>query len=158
MTSIPMPCEENAYRADHIGLLRRSYRHWTRRDLVDPRMTNSEAARSIFTAPFVVVSHDTRPDPVFNYANSTALSLFGMSWDDMTSCPSRLSAEEENQAARAQLLKDVTEQGFSDGYHGIRVGKHGRRFEIEEAIVWNLLDERGIYCGQAASFRHWKWL
>jgi hypothetical protein len=40
----------------------------------------------------------------------------------------------------------------------VRIGRHGRRFLIEEAVVWNVLDKRGIYQGQAASFRHWRWL
>lgn len=152
------PCEDNAFLAHHIGLLRRSYRHWTQLDLLAPRMTDAEAARYLYSAPFVVVSHDTRADPLFNYANQTALSLFGMNWEEMTACPSRLSAETPDQAERARLLQEVTEHGFSSGYRGIRIGKHGRRFEIREAVVWNLLDERGLYQGQAASFKHWNWL
>jgi hypothetical protein len=158
MTSMTHPAEDNQFLAGHIALFRRSLLHWTGRDLVNPRMTNVEAARYLFSASFALLSHDTQPDPVFNYANQTALSLFAMSWEEMTSCPSRLSAEWDNQADRARLLQEVTENGYSEGYRGIRIGKHGRRFEIEEAVVWNLLDERGVYRGQVASFRHWKWL
>lgn len=158
MTDLSIPSEENQYLADHIGLMRRSYRHWTGRDLTPVRMTDAEAARYLFTAPLALLSHDTQPDPVFNYANRTALCLFGMSWEEMTSCPSRLSAEQDLQPERARLLQEVTEQGYSEGYRGVRVGRHGRRFEIEQAIVWNLRDERGLYRGQAACFRHWTWL
>lgn len=144
--------------ADHIRLLRRSFRHWTGRDLTPPRMTDAEAARYLFAAPFVLLSHDTQPDPIFNYANETALRLFAMSWEEITACPSRLSAEPGDQPERARLLQDVAEKGYSENYRGIRIGRHGRRFEIEQAIVWNLLDDRGIYRGQAASFKHWTWL
>ncbi|MGZ9083829.1 MAG: MEKHLA domain-containing protein [Rhodoplanes sp.] len=31
-----------------------------------------------------------------------------------------------------------------------------RRFLIERATVWNLLDRGGDYAGQAAMFRHWR--
>ena len=158
MTTIPLPAEDNQFLAGHIGLLRRSLWHWTGRDLVSPRMSDAEAARFLFSAPFALLSHDSQPDPVFNYANQTAMSLFAMNWEDITACPSRLSAEPVNQAERARLLREVTENGYSDGYRGVRIGRHGRRFEIEAAVVWNVRDERGIYQGQAASFRHWRWL
>lgn len=144
--------------ADHIGLMRRSFKHWTGRDFVNPRMTDTEAARYLFTAPWALLSHDTQPDPVFNYANQTAMSLFGMNWEEITACPSRLSAESGDQAERDRLLREVTEKGYSEGYRGIRIGRHGRRFEIDQAKVWNLLDDRGIYRGQAASFKRWTWL
>ena len=113
MTSMTHPAEDNQFLAGHIALFRRSLIHWTGRDLVNPRMTNVEAARYLFSASFALLSHDTQPDPVFNYANQTALSLFAMSWEEMTSCPSRLSAERDNQADRARLLQEVTENGYS---------------------------------------------
>jgi len=158
MTAMPIPSEENRYLAEHIGLILRGYRHWTGRDLLPPRMTDAEAVRYLFAAPLALLSHDTQPDPVFNYANRTALNLFGMSWEEMTACPSRLSAEPDDQPERARLLREVAEQGYSEGYRGVRIGRHGRRFAIEQASVWNLRDERGAYRGQAACFRHWTWL
>ena len=158
MTATDSPAEENQFMAEHIGLILRSYRHWTGRDLVNPRMNDEEAARYLFNAPLALLSHDTQADPVFNYANRTALSLFGMDWMEMTACPSRLSAEAPNREARSALLQSVAERGYADNYRGIRIGRHGRRFEIENAMVWNLRDERGIYRGQAASFQHWRWL
>ncbi|MGZ8218466.1 MEKHLA domain-containing protein [Methylomagnum sp.] len=157
MTAFPLPSEDNAYLAEHVAILRYSLRHWTGRELVDPRMTDVDAARFLFRARFAVASHDTAPDPLFNYANQTAMSLFAMSWEEITACPSRLSAERVNQESRELLLCKVAEQGYVDDYRGVRVGRHGRRFEIEGAVIWNLLDQRGIACGQAAMFEHWKW-
>lgn len=154
----PAPSEDNQFLVRHVALLCSSYRHWTGEPLLNPRMTDIEAARYLFSAPFAVLSHDTRTDPLFNYANQTALSLFGMNWEEMSGCPSRRSAETPEQAARDLLLKEVSEQGFSRNYRGIRIGRHGRRFEIQAATVWNLLDERRTYRGQAASFSHWNWL
>lgn len=158
MTESPRPCEENSFMAEHIAILRNSFRHWTRCELVDYRMSDVEAARYLFHAPLALVSHNAAKDPVFNYGNETALALFGMTWEELTALPSRLSAEVANQEQRARLLAEVSTRGFVDDYQGVRIGRHGRRFLIENAAVWNLLDSSGGYCGQAAMFQSWKYL
>jgi hypothetical protein len=56
------------------------------------------------------------------------------------------------------LLKDVREKGCSDNYKGIRISKNGRRFVIEKAKVWNLIDEKGEPYGQAATFCDWEYI
>ena len=81
-----------------------------------------------------------------------------MSWDEFTRTPSRLTAEAPNREERARLLNAVTTLGFIDDYSGIRISKTGRRFRIEQATVWNLLDERENYVGQAAMFSRWEFL
>ena len=58
--------------------------------------------------------------------------------------------------AREKFLETVKRQGYIDDYRGIRVSNKGRRFEIQKATVWNLLDGQGHYAGQAASFTLWK--
>ena len=158
MNPLPKPSEDNGYLAEHVAILRNSYRHWTGRELVKPGMSDSEAGRYLFHAPFVVVSHDTAKDPLFNYANQTALDLFAMNWAEFTALPSRLSAESINQDERARLLGEVDVRGYIENYQGIRIGRHGRRFFIEDAIVWNLLSPSGTHYGQAALFEHWKFL
>lgn len=158
MNELPKPSEENAFLVGHVAILRNSLRHWTRRELVDPRMSEPEAARYLFHAPFAVVSHNTAKDPVFDYGNQTALDLFGMSWEEFTALPSRLSAESVNQEERARLLAEVNTHGFIDNYQGVRIARHGRRFLIENAVVWNLLNPSGVHCGQAAMFPHWRFL
>jgi len=45
--------------------------------------------------------------------------------------------------------------GPVDDYSGIRISQSGRRFRIEQAIVWNLIDAAGHLCGQAATFDTW---
>jgi hypothetical protein len=158
MNDTPKPCEENSFLAEHIAILRNSFRHWTQRELVDHRMSPAEAARYLFHAPLALVSHDSAKDPVFNYANKTALALFEMTWEELTALPSRLSAEAPEQEERSRLLAEVSTRGFVDHYQGVRIARHGRRFLIENAIVWNLLDSSGIHCGQAAMFQHWRYL
>jgi hypothetical protein len=34
----------------------------------------------------------------------------------------------------------------------VRISSTGKRFLIKEAIVWNLVDDKGDYQGQAAAF------
>ena len=154
----PRPAEDNAYLADHIALMRASFRHWTGQDLIDPRLTAAAAARFAFGARFVLVSHDTAPDPVFNYGNETALGLFGMNWDEFTALPSRFSAAPVSRGERARLLERVATHGYIDDYQGIRIARGGRRFRIDRAVVWNLIDPAGMIHGQAATFPHWTFL
>ena len=155
MGQFPRPEQTNDYLVDHVNLLRLSLRRWTGRDLVASELSPEAGARAVFFAPFAVVSHTTDPDPVFNYANATALELFEMAWATFTALPSRLSAEAVARAERARLLARVTRDGYIDDYSGVRIAHSGKRFLIEEATVWNLEDESGSYRGQAAMFRRW---
>jgi len=117
-----------------------------------------EQARRLFYAPFVLLSHNTAPDPILNYANRAALTLFELTWEELVNLPSRKTAEPSEQEERERLLAMVSRQGYIDDYRGVRVAKSGRRFFIHQATVWNLLDDNGIFYGQAAMFRHWKFL
>ena len=154
----PEPCEENHFGSDHVGLLLASLRRWTGRDLVDRQLPMVEQARRIFYAPFAVLSHDTAADPILNYGNRAGMQLFELSWDELVRTPSRLTAEPVHRDQRARLLDAVTRSGFIDDYRGIRISKTGRRFLIENATVWNLLDEAGAPYGQAATFSAWKYV
>jgi hypothetical protein len=107
-------------------------------------------------APFAVVAHDTSADPRFIYANRTAQACFEYDWDEFTALPSRLSAESGDHTGRQSLLDAVTTQGFIFGYRGVRISKSGRRFWIEQCVVWNLVDEKGRKRGQAATFPIWQ--
>lgn len=140
----------------HVRILCSSYRHWTGRDLLDPAADNADIVKQLDEAPFALVSHGTEPDPIFNYANRTALRLFEMNWDDFTSMPSRLSAEPLAQQERDRLLARVGSHGYIDDYNGIRISSTGKRFMIRDATVWNLLDESGQPYGQAALLRDWQ--
>jgi hypothetical protein len=125
------------------------------RELVSREGTPEEQADRLFHAPFVVVSHGTEPDPVLNYGNAAALTLWEMTWEELTQTPSRLTAEPVHRDERAKLLARTRAHGFVDDYSGIRISKSGKRFRIEQAIVWNLTDADGEHRGQAATFDHW---
>ncbi|KAA0074688.1 MEKHLA domain-containing protein [Tardiphaga sp. P9-11] len=116
---------------------------------------NQDAAWLYGEAPFAVLAHSTAADPIFVYANRTAQSCFEYGWDEFITIPSRLSAEAPNRDERQRLLDAVAHNGFIDNYRGLRIAKSGRRFWIEDGIVWELRDENGKRCGQAALFTSW---
>jgi len=136
------------------ALICNSYAHWTGRQLLQDETGDVE--NRLFEADFAVLSHDIRPEPVFNYANRTAMQLFGMSWDEITHLPSRYSAEPMLQAERAGFLERVAADGYVDDYSGVRIAKDGSKFMIENATVWNLIDGKGRFCGQAALIPQWR--
>lgn len=152
------PGPENQFQVEHVALLLRSYRELTGQDLIPGSFDREQEARLLFEAPFFAASHDGGEDPVLTYGNRAALELFELTWDEFTSTPSRFTAEEPERGERERLLEAVTRQGYIDDYSGIRISKSGRRFEIRNATVWNLLDPSGAKVGQAATFNNWRYL
>lgn len=149
---------DNAFYREHAGILCSSYQHWTGQGLLSAGEPDADLAGRLFSAPFALVSHGTEADPLFNYGNATALALFEMSWEAFLRLPSRESAEAISREERAALLERVSREGFIDDYRGVRISARGRRFLIEEATVWNLIDEEGTHRGQAAKLDRWSFL
>jgi len=149
--------ENPVFVSAHSAILARSYRHFTRRELL-PGVPVAALPCRIFEAPFVLVSHGTEADPVLNYGNAAALALWEMTWAELTRTPSRLTAEIPLREERARLLEAVAAHGFIDDYSGVRISRTGRRFRILQATVWNLITETGVPCGQAAKFDRWEFL
>jgi hypothetical protein len=104
-------------------------------------------------APFCLLAHNTAADPIFVYANRSAQKCFEYDWDAFVQIPSRLSAEAPDRAERQRLLDQVAAHGFIGNYRGLRIAKSGRRFWIENATVWRLIDADGKLHGTAAMFR-----
>ena len=152
------PCPANRYRVEHTERLRRSFHALTGRNLIDPALAPAAAADALFHAPFVVLSHNTDPDPLLTYGNQSALELFELTWEELIQMPSRLTAEAPDQAERARRLAEVAARGYIDNYSGVRISRTGKRFRIAQATVWNLTDDQGRRCGQAATFREWHYL
>ncbi len=139
----------------HVQLLLDSFARLLGRELISRQGTAEEQVERLLHAPFVVVSHGTEADPVLNYGNAAALALWEMDLATLTSTPSRLTAEPVHRDERARLLARTARDGFVDDYSGIRISSTGKRFRIEQAIVWNLVDAAGIRHGQAATFDRW---
>ena len=135
---------------DKLALIANSFQRLTGRPLLD-----APSPESLWHASRVIVAHGTEADPVFFYANRKGLEVFEMDFARFTRLPSRYSAEPVAREERARLLERVSRDGFIDDYSGVRLSATGKRFRIEQALVWNLVDTEGKYHGQAATFDHW---
>ncbi|HEY4258950.1 MAG TPA: MEKHLA domain-containing protein [Schlesneria sp.] len=143
---------------EHTQVLLDSYRHWTGKELMPRTGGNLEQAVALYQVPFVVVSHGTQTDPILNYGNAAALNLWEMPVEQLLQTPSRLTAEPVHRDERALLMARTTRDGFVDDYQGIRISAKGRRFRIDQATVWNLINAVGERVGQAATFSEWVFL
>lgn len=131
-------------------LLADSYARLLGQSLVPADLAAADATEWLYErAPFAVLAHNTAPDPVFIYGNKAAQRRFEYTWDEITRLPSRLSAEAPNREERQRFLERVQRFGYESGYQGVRITKSGRRFMIEEATLWQLLDTDGKLHGQA---------
>lgn len=110
------------------------------------------APEALWDAPFCVLSHGVETPPVFWYGNRAALTLWERPFEEWIRMPSRESAEPDAREVREALLAKVHATGCFDGYTGVRVSKTGKRFLIENAFLWNVIDEQGALLGQAATF------
>lgn len=140
----------------HSQRLLKSFQHWTGKPLLAIFGSPKEQAKALFEAPFVIVSHGTESDPVFNYGNAQALDLWQLDWKTFTQMPSRQSAEPIAQAERDRLLTEASVKGYISNYRGVRIASTGQRFWIENVLLWTVLDECNQPYGQAATFSHWK--
>ncbi len=132
-----------------------SYRHWMGTDLIERTSDPQQQARMLFEACFVVVSHGVEADPILNYGNQIALDLWELSWNQFIKTPSRLTAEPDDRAERERMLTQARAKGYFDGYRGVRISSTGRRFLVEQALIWNVIDPAGNPIGQAATFSQW---
>lgn len=133
--------------------LAKSYEKWTGKPLLGP--STPFGVEHLHGAEVAILAHDGAADPRFVYANLSAMRLFKLDWADIIGMPSRLSAEPDLREARAALLQRVARDGYVEDYTGVRIASDGSRFRIEQATVWNVLDQAGRLCGQAALIRQW---
>jgi hypothetical protein len=143
---------------NHSKLLSESYTRWTGKRLIDEDLSGATLAQRMYEAPFVIVSHDTQSDPVFNYANKCSQDLWKIDWNDFLKLPSRLSAEAVNTTERQKLLEKAQKYGYVDNYEGLRITSEKKKFRIIETVLWNVVDDHGTYLGQAATFSKWEFL
>ena len=142
----------------HSTALLNSHRDRTGRELIARGGGPEAEAERLLAAPFVVVSHGIEADPILNYGNRVALSLWEMSAEQLLATPSRLTAEPVLREARDRLLEQTARDGFVSGYEGVRVSSIGRRFRISNVTIWSVTDEAGRPAGQAATFARWTFL
>ncbi len=135
-----------------------SYVRLVKQELISRVGTLEEQAERLYHSSFVVASHGLQDDPVLNYGNQAALDLWEMDWDQFTHTPSRLTAEPVNREERVRMLEQAKTHGYIRDYRGIRISRSGKRFLVEDAIVWNIQKPEGTMLGQAATFSAWTYL
>ncbi len=158
LADLPLPIWQQPEIIRWSQILANNYRQLLSKELIDSVDTPEQLSAALFHASFVIVSHGTQADPILSYGNKTALQLWSMSWEELIKTPSRLTAEPASRETRALMLEQAAKQGYISNYQGIRISSRGQKFLIEQAIIWNLTDEFGQKCGQAATFSNWKWL
>ena len=141
----------------HSQLMMSSFERLTGLTLLNYTSSDTDIPQALFEAEFALVSHGIEKDPIFNYGNLKALQLWELSWEDFTSMPSRKSAQEIVQEERNRLLAETTAKGFSY-FSGVRISSSGKLFHIEDGIIWNLINDKNEYCGQAAIYSNHKFL
>lgn len=158
MKNTGLPSSENSYLKDYIHQITGSLKKLANIEIVDFSLSLEDQAQQAFNSDYVLLAHNASNEPIFNYANQTALRLFEMSWAEFTSMSSKYSAESDERGKREQFLAEVTEKGYSKNYSGIRISKTGRRFEIKNVILWNVYDSENNRIGQAALFDEYDYL
>jgi hypothetical protein len=135
-----------------------SYAHWIKQELIQRSGTPLEQVERLFNSAFVVASHGAENDPILNYGNQVALNLWAMDWQQFTQTPSRLTAEPVNREERARMLEQAKTQGYISDYRGVRISSTGKRFLVDQTIIWNIHKPDGTVIGQGATFSTWKYL
>jgi len=143
----------------HIILLDKSLKDKTGRGVFDRMAIKREAELDDIAAVnknerFVLISHNTEDNPIYNYGNIACLSTFSRSWEELCQIPSSESVvfKSVDHALREKLMKKVTDEGFVEGASGIRTRGDGRFIQLRGAVVWNCYNEEGVYYGQACLF------
>jgi hypothetical protein len=139
-------------------LLCSSFRRWTGKQLLPEREQARNLIEDLFDAHFVLVSHGTETDSIFNFGNRAALELFELGWEEFIRLPSRESADQDNKEDRSRLMARVHKEGYVPDCSGVRISSTGKRFLITGATVWNVIDDHDKYHGQAAMFSSWSYL
>lgn len=121
-----------------------------------PRQT-AEVSTRYDGAPFGLLAHNAASDPLFTFANDTALRAFGYTRHELIGMPSRLSASVGvDLQERKRLFKALESTGHYSPYCGRRRSKNGTTFWILDTTVWNVTDETGQHLGQAALIREFR--
>jgi hypothetical protein len=142
----------------HIKNILVSYLNLTGLSIL-PQLLNPKSLVQYFDqVNFVLLTHGIESDPILNYGNKKAMELWEMTPEEFLKTPSRKTAEAPLREEREQLLQKVNKFGFINDYHGIRISKSGKRFEIKQATIWNVADDNGNKIGQAAMFYNYTYL
>lgn len=146
----------NSFKTDLLSAVEASYQSYTGRLLPCHIAVKDRFNWLDQEAPYAILVHNTQKPPLFIYANQFALQCFKYNEEELLKLPSYLTAPEEGQIERNQILAQVNENGVAYGYAGWRLTKFKEPFMIHEGVIWkvNRNDVEGNLIGHAALF--WK--
>lgn len=102
---------------------------------------------------YVVISHGTQDDPVYNYGNKAGLLFFGYPEHEFVQLPSRYSAPSGAlRQDRSQIVQHVLDHGWTIIDEAIRQNKARESFRVRRILYFNVNDDDGKRIGQAATF------
>ncbi len=133
-----------------------SYSDLLKDELIDRDTDKLNQAKNLYYADFVVFSHNTDTDPLYNYGNKMGLQLWEMDWQQLMATPSRTTTQPLLREEREKLLNQTESQGYVTNIQGIRISAQGTKYQIDDITTWNLKDNQGKDCGQAATFSQWQ--
>jgi PAS domain S-box-containing protein len=114
----------------------------------------TDAATRYDGAPLGLLAHSAAADPLFTFANDTALRAFGYTREELIGMPSRLSAAAgADLEERNRLFQALETHGHYFPYRGRRRRADGSAFWILDATIWNVTDDDGRRIGQATLIR-----
>ena len=128
-------------------------KRWTNHDLIEKYGFSLDTlGEQVFNANFYILSHDHSTDPILTYGNDRVLRQWEVSWSELTAMYSSETAKPVDRSARLAIMAQVKVNNYISGYSGIRISKTGQEFKILDATIWNLFEDNGNPCGQAAWF------
>lgn len=137
-----------AHAGERLTALLNSYQRLTGVVLAD-------SLDALWESEHAVVAHDVKDPPHFFYGNHAALTLFGIKARKFIRMASYKSALPDAREDRAAMLARLDDADIVTGYSGVRVAADQSRFQINNAVIWNLTDAAGKRVGQAAMFGDW---
>jgi hypothetical protein len=149
---LALPSAANNWHQDFIARVVDAFARATGGDFgSEAGIDRADLGRAVWDGNFALLTHDT--NAILTYGNRFALDLWEMDWETLVQTPSRLTAPEEDRAARAIIMAQVERDGFTRSYTGRRVSRSGQFFRIENATVFTLRDEEGAGFGTGAFFK-----
>ncbi|TVU59214.1 MEKHLA domain-containing protein [Vibrio atlanticus] len=133
-----------------VKIISHNYNRIFGKQLYRENNSDLEIFYEVWNSHFAIVSHGTEINPLFNFANKKALEIFELNYLDFIGLPSIQTADALAAEDRIMLLNDVNRHGFVKNYSGIRVSAKGKKFQICDAVIFNLFDFEYNYHGQAA--------
>lgn len=131
--------------SDHVSILDNSLRKLTGKGIRERIGYEEKDHEDLYQEycmndRYVIVSHGTEDDPIYNFSNVAGLEAFVRSWDDFILLPSRLSVvlQSKDEELRIELMSKVTNDGFVEGASGIRVRGDGKFIQLVDAVVRTL--------------------